>query len=975
MRPAGAARGAGAYVAAWLGAAMIATLTGATGVVILLAVGVVSAVAAVLAAPIALRRTDVHSLATATVATAGDDLAWVVHATAPRPAHAVVRLQGVEVASGWLADGTTLLTGRAPRRGVYDTADVIWSTAGRLGVIWWRKRSTFTFQPLHCGPVPAERPAPAVRAPDDLDGPVATNDRTGHDEVDGVRQWRDGDEVASVHWPSTLRIGEFVVRQRTREHDEQWVVSARSGTGDPDAEAAAVRRALDDCMTRGSSASVQVDGGEPLLLSSSAAVVHWCAAFEPVIEPLPHTPFWRRDLSRRNPEPDTDLRAAARWAVAAAAITPMAMLLQPLGYGLFHVAVVVVALAAGALVTTRTRDEERLKRQLLGLLMGLVVGVVLVDPSAITGVMTAMRFLMPQLLVALCVVQGFECTDRRGARVALACSALLTAYASGVRVDAALGGFMLAAVAALAFASQAITVADRRPRGTADEATATSTSPTTRGALVRVGAALLAVAAVIGLLAVVPVPRGPAQLTLPSWLSERHQVEVSGELATSTGSPLLGGPVQGGGARTGAGAGGYPGFSNSMDTSLRGDLGDEVVLRVRAPAADFWRGQTFSQFDGRSWTVESFTGGEGSEGPDHRIPPADGDVRYDGEADFIQTFYVEVDMPNILFAAPRAMRVLLDATVWYRPDGALRSDVVLPAGSAYTVLSHRADTTAEGLRDQGDLAGLAVPDKYLQLPESTSDRTVALAQQLARGSASTYDTIGAIQDWLHDHVEYDLDAPVPPDGADAVDDFLFESRRGFCEQIATATAIMLRSLGVPTRVATGYVPSDRDEIAGVWISRARDAHAWVEVWFPAFGWVAFDPTASVPLAGESPTHTIGGELVQALVSVVADHLTIIVGVLVGGAAFTLATRVLLAWWRRRRRGRWGVLQDRFVAAAVARGAAGTAPNAEMADAFGDEAAAMVARALDECAFSPSWLDDEHRFHAIDTAVTELEHSR
>jgi transglutaminase-like putative cysteine protease len=953
---------------------MIAMLTGATGVVILLAVGIVSAVAAALAAPIALRRTHVHSLATATVATAGDDLAWVVHATAPRPAHAVVRLQGVQVASGWLGDGATLLTGQAPRRGVYDTAEVIWSTAGRLGVVWWRKRSTFTFQPLHSGPVPAERPAPAVRAPDDLDGPVATNDRTGHDEVDGVRQWRDGDEVASVHWPSTLRIGEFVVRQRTREHDEQWVVSARSGTGDPDAEAAAVRRALDDCMTRGSSASVQVDGGEPLLLSSSAAVVQWCAAFEPVLEPVRHTPFWRRDLSGRNPEPETDLHPAARWAVAAAAITPMAMLLQPLGYGLFHVAAVVVALAAGALVTTRTRDDERLKRQLLGLLMGLIVGAVLVDPSAITGVMTAMRFLMPQLLVALCVVQGFECTDRRGARVALACSALLTAYASGVRVDTALGGFMLAAVAALALASQAITAADRRPRGTTDEAAATSTT-TTRGALMRTGAALLAVAAVIGLLAVVPVPRGPAQLTLPSWLSERHQVEASGELATATGSPLLGGPVQGGGARTGAGAGGYPGFSNSMDTSLRGDLGDEVVLRVRAPAADFWRGQTFSQFDGRSWTVESFTGGEGNEGPDHRIPPADGDVRYDGEADFIQTFYVEVDMPNILFAAPRAMRVLLDATVWYRPDGALRSDVVLPAGSAYTVLSHRADTTAEGLRAQGDLAGLAVPDKYLQLPESTSDRTVALAHQLALGSASTYDTIGAIQDWLRDHVEYDLDAPVPPDGADAVDHFLFESRRGFCEQIATATAIMLRSLGVPTRVATGYVPSDRDEIAGVWISRARDAHAWVEVWFPAFGWVAFDPTASVPLAGESPTHTIGGELVQALVSVVADHLTIIVGVLVGGAAVTLATRALLAWWRRRRRGRWGVLQDRFVAAAVARGAAGTAPNAELADAFDDEVAAMVARTLDECAFSPSWRDDEHRFHDVDAAVTELEHSR
>jgi hypothetical protein len=547
------------------------------------------------------------------------------------------------------------------------------------------------------------------------------------------------------------------------------------------------------------------------------------------------------------------------------------------------------------------------------------------------------------------------------------------AYASGVRVDSALGGFMVAAVAALAFASQAITAPDRRPQGPPDESAVPSRS--SRGTIVGVGAVAVAAAAVIGLLAVVPVPRGPAQLTLPSWLSERRPVDASGELATATGSPLLGGPVQGGGARTGAGAGGYPGFSNTMDTSLRGDLGDEVVLRVRAPAADFWRGQTFTDFDGRSWTVEPFSGGDGSDGPDHRIPPADGDLQVDGDADFIQTFYVGVDMPNILFAAPRAMRVLVDATVWYRPDGALRADVVLPAGSAYTVLSHRADTTAAGLRADGDLSRFTVPEKYLRVPESTSDRTVALARELALGSASTYDTIQSIQQWLHDHIGYDLDAPVPPDGADAVDHFLFESQRGFCEQIASATAIMLRTLGVPARIATGYVPSDRDEIAGVWISRARDAHAWVEVWFPSFGWVAFDPTASVPLAGESPAHTIGGELVQSIVSVVSEHLTVIVGGLVCGAALVLAVRVVIAWWRRRRRGRWGVLQDRFVAAAVARGAIVTAPNAELADAFDDEVAAMVARTLDECAFSPSWHDDEHLFRDVDAAVSVLEHTR
>jgi transglutaminase-like putative cysteine protease len=424
-----------------------------------------------------------------------------------------------------------------------------------------------------------------------------------------------------------------------------------------------------------------------------------------------------------------------------------------------------------------------------------------------------------------------------------------------------------------------------------------------------------------------------------------------------------------------------------MDTSLRGDLGDEVVLRVRAPDAAFWRGQTFSRFDGRVWTVEQYPLLRGIEGPDHRIPPADGDVPFDGEPEFVQTFYVEVDMPNILFAADRPVRLLLDAAVWYRPDGALRADVVLPAGSAYTVLSHRSNATADGLRAEGDLSRLAVPDMYRQLPDSTTERTRSLARRLAAGTSSTrdsvstddpvstYDTILAIQSWLAANVEYDLDAPVPPAGADAVDHFLFESQRGFCEQIASATAILLRSLGVAARIATGYVPSDRDEVAGVWLSRARDAHAWVEVWFPSYGWVSFDPTASVPLAGEAPSHTIGGELVRALIAVVVDRIGFIVGALLAVAMLGVAFRAITSWWQRRRRGRWGVLQDRFVAAAVARGAAPNSPNAALADAFDDELAPLVARTLDECAFSPTWHDDERRFNDTATAVAVLERDR
>jgi transglutaminase-like putative cysteine protease len=413
-----------------------------------------------------------------------------------------------------------------------------------------------------------------------------------------------------------------------------------------------------------------------------------------------------------------------------------------------------------------------------------------------------------------------------------------------------------------------------------------------------------------------------------------------------------------------------------MDTSLRGGMGDEVVLRVRAPYPDFWRGQTFSDFDGRTWHVDDRTGRH-SEAPDHRIGVTEGDVDTGVDDRFVQTFYAETDLPNIVFAASRAEQVVLDARLWARPDGALRADVVLPAGSAYTVVSQRSGATAEGLRGDGDVGATASPAKYVATPASLTDRTRALATSLAADAATTYDVVLAIQAWLAEHITYNLDAPVPPAGADTVDDFLFESQQGFCEQIATATAMLLRAVGIPARIATGYVPSERDEVAGVWISRASDAHAWVEVRFPSFGWVAFDPTAAVPLAGEAERSTVGGDLAKAIAHMVGDHLALVLGSVLAVALLSLVVRTARGWWRRHRRGRWGVLQDRFLITAVRHGGQHTAPNARLAEAFDPPTrpvAAELAAVLDESAFAAGWTDDDDAYAAAAARLKVLEHS-
>lgn len=988
IRPIGCSRGAASFAIAWLIGVAIALLTGAGADLILLAVGLVAAIAAVPAGRLPLRRAAVHAVATAELADVGAELPWQIRATTPPGLHIELLVGGVQVAAGPLVDGHTTLPGNAPPRGVHERVEVRLSTAGRLGLVWWRRYETVVLRPLAVAPQAADDRAPVARSRTDLHEAGRVAAHVGRDEVDGVQQWRDGEDLTSVHWPATLRSGEFVVRQRLRDVAEEWVVVARTGTADADAEAARARRALEDGLRVGARVAVQVDDDEPVDLTGPAAVRRWAAAFDQRPE-APRLPWWRRPIRFRTPEPVTSLTLPARWLVAAATLAPLVMTLSPLGYAPAEILPVLAAVAFGAFMSQHGPDHHKTVRQLVALLTGVAVAASLIDLSAVADVTGALRFLLPQLLVSLVVVQGFECIDRRGARVSLACSAMLTAYAAGIRVDGRLGLWVAAATIGLAVAAQAITHVDRRraTRGIRER----STADAVRTVAIRLTASIVAGAAVVGVLAVVPVPEGPAQLTLPSWLESRRPTPGDGSLVAANGSPLLGGSLSNnrdGSASDGSdGTGGYPGFSPTMDTSLRGALGDTVVLRVRAPYPDFWRGQTFSQFDGRVWTADADTGRQ-TQGPDHGIAPAIGDVASGTAEEFIQTFYAQVDLPNIVFAANRPERVLLDAPMWARPDGALRADVVLPKGSAYTVVSQRSRPTAEGLRGDGDVRLYGSPTPFVQLPDSLTDRTSELAHTLATGKASTYDVILAIQAWLGANITYSLDAPVPPEGTDAVDHFLFESRQGFCEQIATATAIMLRTLGIPARVATGYVPSERDRVAGVWISRASDAHAWVEVRFPSFGWVAFDPTASVPLAGEASRTTVGGDLLRAISGGVTDHIGWVLVFVLGAAAAFAGLRLTRRWLYRRRRGRWGLVQDRFVAAALRSGAPPTAANHELAAVFDTttsaaasveplpeglpQRAAEVAAVLDRVAFSPDWQDDDGIYRATLDTLRVLE---
>lgn len=975
-RLAGLGHGVPAMAVAWLSAAMITLLTGAVAVVILLVIALVVGLWAGAAGWFAIRSAKVHELRTAALATAGDPLTWHVEAWAGKQTFLRVLVGPVgsnTVGHGPLFDGSSSFTGSAPPRGAYDRAHVTISSGGRLGLVWWRRTDILGIGELIVAPRVAGEAAAVERDSAGDEGDRALSLHLGRDEADGVRSWRDGDELSGVHWPSTLRTGEFVVRQRLREHDEQWIVPVRSGTPDPTMEAARARHSLEQGLAAGAHVAVQVDGAPPLWLPDGEAVLRWCAAFD--LQPPPRAlPWWRRPLLT-SPEPSATVPRRTRWLTALATAITIVMVLQPLGYDTGQIGLVLLGTIGAAAITSWQRTSSRVVRQFAAVVAGLAIGAALIDLTAVDSVMASLRYLLPQMLVTLITVQGFECVDRRGVRVSLACAGILLAYAAGIRVDSELQQWMLAALVTIAAATALVTREDHEdPRPVSTQARGRWVTRA-RSAMALLGG----VAVILGLLVVIPVPRGPAQLTLPNWLQDRRNVDSGGALAAPDGSLLLGGGTTAriGDATTG---GMYPGFTSTLDTALRGDLGDTVVLRVRAPEPDFWRGQTFLTFDGRTWHIdaddEEGTGNR-SDGVDHTLYPMDGDLRRTRGEDMTQTFYPQVDLPNLVFAAYRPTRLLLDAPVWQRPDGAIRAGVTLPAGSAYTVVSTRFNVTPTTLRLVENVADYEAPAKYLQVPDTTTDRTRELADQLALGAPTTYDYILAAQAWLAAHVQYSLDAPVPPEGHDAVDDFLFESQQGFCEQIATATVILLRLQGIPARLATGYVPSGRDPVTGVWISRASDAHAWVEVRFPNLGWVPFDPTADVPLAGESARTTIGADLLRGLSSFVGDHIALIaaISLLVGLAPVVMA--VVRWWWRGRRRGRWGRMQDRFTTAAVRRGASPLGANARLADVFDPDAAATahdLAARLDASAFSASWVDDDDAYERARHAVAVLERS-
>ncbi len=304
------------------------------------------------------------------------------------------------------------------------------------------------------------------------------------------------------------------------------------------------------------------------------------------------------------------------------------------------------------------------------------------------------------------------------------------------------------------------------------------------------------------------------------------------------------------------------GFSDNVTLGEIGQIKQNtaVVMRVRvdgdpARVADMhWRGIVLTNFDGKRWftpsqdenVIVSDSDGEYALAPVSQPSPDSYPLHY--------TVLMEPMATDAIFLAPRAESVSGHfGEEVRRPDGSIRHGYLLldRTGSLFNSVHNTIKIRYEGrslipVVSVADLRKVSVqyPDAvrrgYLQLPP-LDPRTQRLAQQITAGAKTEYDKAVAIRQYLISHYTYTLDLSGPRT-QDPLANFLFVRRSGHCEYFASAMTVMLRVIGIPARYATGFLPGEFNDIGGDYIIRESDAHTWVEVFFPGYGWITFDPT-------------------------------------------------------------------------------------------------------------------------------------
>jgi transglutaminase-like putative cysteine protease len=291
--------------------------------------------------------------------------------------------------------------------------------------------------------------------------------------------------------------------------------------------------------------------------------------------------------------------------------------------------------------------------------------------------------------------------------------------------------------------------------------------------------------------------------------------------------PRVQGPIFGFPQATSAGVTGLSDRMSPGDLSNLG-LSDEVAFRVQfdshapKPAAMYWRGPVLWDFDGRTWMA--------GEPPPRLLPrhEARGEpLRYTVTLEPHSTRWMfAIDLPGKL---PAGTYLLSDYQLLaMRPvRNRVRYEMTSDLGYRY------------GMEESPEML-----QRALRVPPGYNPRALELARALRARSATDQEVITNALNLFRTQLFFYTLVP-PPLGRDSVDEFLFNTRRGFCEHYASAFVFLMRAANIPARVVTGYQGGEMNPVGEYLIVRQSEAHAWAEVWLQGEGWVRIDPTAAV----------------------------------------------------------------------------------------------------------------------------------
>ncbi len=285
--------------------------------------------------------------------------------------------------------------------------------------------------------------------------------------------------------------------------------------------------------------------------------------------------------------------------------------------------------------------------------------------------------------------------------------------------------------------------------------------------------------------------------------------------------------------------------------TVRGNvkLGTRPLYEVKATEPGFLRGQSYEFYTGAGWKQGKRDGVRVEGGGLAAVPGAE---TYQARQETVLQVTV-LDGDNTVLSS--GVPLGTNRTITAESPRGFRGDIEqlstnrgLSQGETYNSVGSRSKATEGQLRGAGTAYPDWVNERYLQLPKSLPSRVRDESARVAGSAATPYDRAKAVEDYLRTF-PYDLQVPATPAGRDITDFLLFDLRRGYFDYQATAMTVMLRTLGIPARIAVGYVLDPNEVVETTYTVRKDDAYSWVEVYFPKYGWVAFNPTADRPAGG------------------------------------------------------------------------------------------------------------------------------